>query len=66
MSLVGKVMRKKNPHHQRPFSIDEKTREGRAATTTCETYEDRCCRICFDDKKKETPITPCKCKVRFC
>lgn len=69
MSFIGHLLNKKNCHRRRPFSIEDKTqREGRASgntTATCETHDDRCCRICFDDKKKEVPITPCRCKVRF-
>lgn len=63
MSIIERLFRKRKINvRQRPFIIEEpKTKEERSVS--CQV-DDRYCRICFDDKKKEIPITACRCKVR--
>ena len=64
MSFISDYLnRKKFKFRRRPFTIEEDKLKEEVSIPL--QGDDRFCRICFDDKKKEIPIQACRCKVCF-
>lgn len=61
MSLLGNWLNKKKIRlRTRPYTIEKEQKDDLPVVTS---PDDRYCRICFDDKKREVPIMSCRCKV---